>query len=129
MCLKQAFFDFKWVLQAILSLSVLSNRFLTIQTLTPVFYLTFPILSVFFFWWIINLMRIPKICLKQAFFDSKWVLQAILSLSVLSNRVSDNSNFDTAFLPDFPNIIVCFFKLLGSQFNEDSKNVLKTDIF
>jgi len=39
-------------------------------------------------------------CLKLSFSNSKWVLQAILSLTVLSNCVSDSSNFDPAFLPD-----------------------------
>jgi len=58
-------------------------------------------------------------CLKQSFFDSKWVLQVILSLSVLSNCVSDHSNFDTA----FSNFIV-FFQV--SRFNKDPKNVPQT---
>jgi len=39
-------------------------------------------------------------CLKQSFSHSKWVLPAILSLTVFSNWVSDSSSFDTAFLPD-----------------------------
>jgi len=30
-------------------------------------------------YWIGNLMRIPKMCLKQSFSHFKWVLQAILS--------------------------------------------------
>jgi len=68
-------------------------------------------------------------CLKQSFSYSKWIFQDILSLSVLANRVSDNSNFDTVFLPDIPSIIVWFFRLLDRQFNEDSKNVPKTVIF
>jgi len=37
-------------------------------------------------------------CLKQLFSYSKWVLQAILSLTVLSKCVSGSSNFDTVFL-------------------------------
>jgi len=45
-------------------------------------------------------MRIRKMCLKQSFSYHKWVLQAILSLPVLSNCVSGSSNYDTAFLPD-----------------------------
>jgi len=45
-------------------------------------------------------MRIPKIYLKKSFSHSKWVLQAILSLTVFSNSVSSSSNFDIAFLPD-----------------------------
>jgi len=45
-------------------------------------------------------MSIPKLCFKQSFSHSKWVLQAMLSLTVLSNCVSVSSNFDTAFLFD-----------------------------
>jgi len=45
-----------------------------------------------------------KIVLKtfklKSFSHSKWVLEAILVLIVLSNCVSGNSNVDTAFLPD-----------------------------
>jgi len=50
--------------------------------------------------------------LKQSFSYSKWVLQAIWSLTVLSNCVFGSSNFDTAFLPDctkFCNV----FKVIG----------------
>jgi len=43
-------------------------------------------------------MRILKNCVKQSFSYSKWVLQAILFLTVLLNSVSVSSNFDTAFL-------------------------------
>jgi len=39
-------------------------------------------------------------CLKQSFSDSQWVLQAVLSLTVLSNCVYVNSSFDSAFLTD-----------------------------
>jgi len=39
-------------------------------------------------------------CLKELFSHSKWVLQAILSLSVFSNWVSGSSKFDTIFLCD-----------------------------
>jgi len=66
-------------------------------------------------------------CLKRSFSDSKWVLHTILSLTVLSNCVSDSSNFETAILPDCPNFVV-FFRLMDRKFNEDSKNVLKTVI-
>jgi len=45
-------------------------------------------------------MKIPKMCLKLLFSYSKWVLQAILCLNVLSSCVSDSSNFDSAFLFD-----------------------------
>jgi len=37
-------------------------------------------------------------CLKQTFFNSNWTLQAILYLTVLSNCISGNSNWDTAFI-------------------------------
>jgi len=39
-------------------------------------------------------------CLKPSFSYSKWVLQAILSLTVLSYCVFGSSNFGTDFLPD-----------------------------
>jgi len=74
-------------------------------------------------------MKIPKMCLKLLFFYSKWVLQAILSLTVLSNCVSSSTNFDTTFLPDCTKSCSIFFRLLDRKFNEDSKNVLKTVIF
>jgi len=70
-------------------------------------------------------MRIPKMCLKQSFSYSKWILPAILSLTVLLHYVSGSSNFDTAFLPHYTK----FFMFLYRKFNEDSKNVLKTVIF
>jgi len=101
MCLKQLFSYSKWVLQAILSLTVLlkcvsdnSNFYTAFLTDCTKF------CSVFTDCCIENLMRIPKMCLKQLFYYSKWVLQAILSLTVLSKCVSGNSNFDTAFLID-----------------------------
>jgi len=40
-------------------------------------------------------MRIPKMCLKQYFSHSKWILQMILPLTVFGSF-----DFDTAFLPD-----------------------------
>jgi len=55
-------------------------------------------------------MGILKMYLKQLFSYSKWVLQSILSLTVLSNCVSDSSNFDSTFLPDctkFSSIFLC----------------------
>jgi len=36
-------------------------------------------------------------CLKQSISRFKWVLQAILSVTVFSNCVSGNSDFDTFF--------------------------------
>jgi len=53
-------------------------------------------------------MTIPKMCLNQYFSHSKWVLQAILSSTVLSNCVSGSSNFDTAFIPDFTKFCIVF---------------------
>jgi len=47
-------------------------------------------------------------CLKLSFSHSKWVLQAILSLTVLSNCVFGISNFDTAFLSDCTNFCSVF---------------------
>jgi len=38
--------------------------------------------------------------LKPSFSHSEWVLDSILSLTVLSNFVSDSSNFGITFLPD-----------------------------
>jgi len=67
-------------------------------------------------------------CLKQSFSHSKWVLQAILSLTVLSSCVSDSSSLTPLLSLDVPNVVV-FFRLLDRKFNEDSKNVLKTVIF
>jgi len=39
--------------------------------------------------------------LKQSFSYYKWVLQSILSVTVLSNCVSGSSKFDTAFLLNY----------------------------
>jgi len=51
-------------------------------------------------------------CLKQLFSHSKWVLQAILSLAVLSNCVFVSLNFDTVFLSDCTKLFV-FFHVIG----------------
>jgi len=74
-------------------------------------------------------MKISKMCLKQSFSYSKWVLQSILSLTVLSNCVSGSSNFDTAFPPDCTKFCNFFFRFFNRKFNEESKNVFKTIIF
>jgi len=58
--------------------------------------------------------------LKQSVTHSKWVLTAILSLTVLSNCVSASSNFDTDFLRLYQTFY-CFFRLLNRKLNEDSK--------
>jgi len=72
-------------------------------------------------------MRIPKMCLKQSFSHSKWVLQAIWFLTVLSNWLLDSLYFDTTFLQDFTWFCSVFMSL-DRKFNEDSKNVLKNMI-
>jgi len=46
--------------------------------------------------------------LKQTFSHSKWVLQGIFSLTVLSNCLSGSSNFDTAFLSDCTRYVLFF---------------------
>jgi len=57
-------------------------------------------------------MTIPKMYLKRSFSHSRYVLQPILSLTVLSNRVSVSSNFDTVFLPDCTKLC-SVFKVIG----------------
>jgi len=47
-------------------------------------------------------------CLKQLFFHSKWVLEAIISLTVFQNYVSDSSNFDTLFFLTVLNFVMYF---------------------
>jgi len=73
-------------------------------------------------------MRIPKMFLKHSFSHSKWVLQEILFLTVLSNCFSGISHFDTSFLPDCTNVcsaISGYWIRTNKKFNEDFKNVLK----
>jgi len=67
-------------------------------------------------------------CLKQSFSYFKWVLHAILSLTVLSKCITGSSNFDPPFSLTVPNFVM-LFRLLDGKFNEESKNVLKTVIF
>jgi len=74
-------------------------------------------------------MKIPKMCLKLLFFHSKWVLQAIVSLTVLPNCLYSSTNFDITFLPDCTKSYSVFFRFLDRKFNENSENVLKTVIF
>jgi len=89
MCLKGHFLTpSRFNSQCCLSLSF-QTVFLPVQTLTPIFSLTVTNLVVFSLdYWIGNLMRILKMCFKQSFSHFKWVLQPILSLTVLSNCVS-----------------------------------------
>jgi len=98
MCLKQLFFYFKWILQAILSLTVFLNCLFG----SSIFDTTFlpdctKFCSVFSDYWIGNLMRIPKMCFKLSFSHSI----CILTLTFLSTDLFDSLCFDTAFLPDF----------------------------
>jgi len=49
--------------------------------------------------------------LKLSFSHSKWVLQAILCVTVYSNGVTSGSNFDTHFSPDcikFCRVVLCY---------------------
>jgi len=101
MCLKQSFSHSKWVLQEILFLTVFSNCVSVSSNFDTAFLHDYTkICGVFLGYWTENLMRILKMCLKQSFFHFKWILQAILPLTFLSNCVSDSSNLDTAFLRD-----------------------------
>jgi len=54
-------------------------------------------------------------CLKQSFSYFKWVLQAILSLTVLSNWDTCSSNFDTAFFLDCTEFCSVFFQVIGQE--------------
>jgi len=80
MCLKQSVSHSKWVLQAIWPLTVLLNYVSDSSNFDSAF---LPDCTKFFErfsgYWLEKLMRIPKMCLKQSFSHSKWVLQAILS--------------------------------------------------
>jgi len=67
----------------------------------------------------INLMRISKMFLKQSFSHSKWVLQPILYLTVLTNYVSVSSNFDTAVLLSCTKFCSIVYRLLDAKFNGD----------
>jgi len=101
MCLKLSFSYIKWVLQVILYPTVLSDCVFGCSNFDTAFLPDCTkFCSVFPGYWIEILKGIPKMCLKLSFSHSKWVMEAILSLTVLSNCVSSFSNFDTTFLPD-----------------------------
>jgi len=70
-------------------------------------------------------MEIPKMWLKQLFYYSKWVLQEILSLTVLLNCVSGNSNFDIAFLPDCTKFCCVFLGYRIGNLMKTTKMYLK----
>jgi len=109
MCLKLSFFHSQWVLQVIWSLITLSNCFSGSSNFDSAFLLDCTkFFCVFLGYWIRNVVRIPKMCLKLSFAHSKWVLQVILFLTTLSNCVSASSNFDSAFLPDYTKFLVFF---------------------
>jgi len=101
MCLKESLSHYKLILQAILSLTVISNCFSVSSNFDTVFLADFTkFCSIFLGYRIGNLMRIPKMCLKLLFSHSKWVFSAILYLTVLSHCVSVSLNFKSAFLLD-----------------------------
>jgi len=89
-------------------------------------------------------MKILKMWLKLSFYYSKWVLQAIFSLTVLSNCISSSSNFDTAFISDctkFESVILGYWirnltriskmwlKLSFSYFKWVSQVILSLNVF
>jgi len=109
MCLKHLFSHSKSVLQAILSLTVLSNCVSVSSNFDTAFlHHCTKFCSIFLGYWLGNLIKIPKMCLKQSFSQYNSVLQTILSLTVLSNCVSVSSEFDTAFLHYCTNFVVFF---------------------
>jgi len=78
MCLKKLFSHFKWVLQAISSLSSFQTVFLANSNFDTAFLPDCTqYCSVFSGYQIGNLMRIPKLCVKQSFSYYKWVWQAL----------------------------------------------------
>jgi len=76
-----------------------------------------------------NLMRIPKMWLKLSFSHSKWDLQVILCLIVLSNCISGSSNFDTTFLPDCTKFCSVFLGYWIGNLMRISKMWLKQSFF
>jgi len=64
--------------------------------------------NVFSGYWIGNLLRIPKMCLKLSFSYLKWVLQAILSLTVVSTVFLSVQSLTPLFSLMVPNFVVSF---------------------
>jgi len=96
-CLKHTFSYSKCVLQAILFLTVFSDSVSVSSKFDTAFLPDCTMFcSVFSGYWIGNLKRVPKKCLKHTFSNSKCVLQAILPLTV-----SVSSKFVTAFFADY----------------------------
>jgi len=110
MCLKLSFSYSKWVLQAILFMTILSNCFSSSSNLNIAFLrdCTKFCSILFLNYRIGNLMGIPKMCLKLSFSYYKWVLQAILFMTILSNCFSGSSNFNSTFLPDYTKFFSAF---------------------
>jgi len=73
--------------------------FLAVQTLTPLFSLTIPNFVVLFKLVDRKFNGNSKNVLKTVTFSLQVGVQAILSLTLLSNSVLGRSNFDTSFLP------------------------------
>jgi len=115
MYLKQSFSYSKSVLPSILFLTVLSNSVSVSSDFDTAF---LPgctkFCSVSPGYWIGNLMKIPKMCIKQSFFYSKTVLPAILSLTVLSNCVSDFQTLTPLFSLTLSNFVE-FFRVIGQE--------------
>jgi len=130
MCLKLLFSYFKRILQAILSLTVLTNCISGSSYFDTAFCPDCTkFCSVFLGYWIENLIRIPNMCLILLFSYFKRILQAILSLTVFSNCNFVSSNFDTAFLPGCIKVCSDFLRFYDRKFNKNFENVLKTVIF
>jgi len=100
MCLKLSFSHSKWVLQAILPLTVFQTVFLSVQNLTPFFSLTVLHFVVFFRLLDRKFNEDSKNVLKIVIFSLQVGFTGDFVLDCLSNYVSVSSNFDTAFLPD-----------------------------
>jgi len=126
MCLKLSFSHYKWISQAILSLTVLENCLSDSSNIHTVFLpACTKFCSVFSGYWIGNFMRIPEMCLKLSFSHYKWILQAILSLTVLENCLSDSSNIHTVFLPACTKFCSAFSDYWIGNFLRISKMHLK----
>jgi len=128
--LKPLFPYYKWVLHELLSLTAFPNSVSVSSNFNTAF---LPDCSKFFnaflCHWIGDLIRISKMCLKQSLSYYKWVLFAILSLTVLSNYRSVISNFDTAFLPYCSKFCVDFLGYWIENLIRIPKMCLKQSLF
>jgi len=71
-------------------------------------------------------------CLNLLFSHSKWVSQAMLSLTVFSIcllAVQTLIPFFSLTVLNFVVGVACFFRILDRKFNENSKNVVNIVIF